>query len=288
MVPDRTGEKGLTAYLRNLLLAPLLLPGLALAQSRQATSEEQLINWYYAAVFGTGVYRSGDRTVSVVQIPFSHTLQARNGEEYGIKLTLPVSFGFYDFRFNELLDGSVPQSVSTMSVFPGIELDVPVTSNWIVKPYTNVGYAWELSGTQAASIYDLGVKSVVTLPIGTDSQISLGNQLTMSGYKPSGEANQPLGVFVAGLNLEVPTRFQYYDHNVRIGYHLIYYYYFSRLKYAISNNVDNKISEQGEFAISLSTPKPIDFKLFDLDRIGLAFRAGGGVQAVRIFFNLPY
>jgi len=266
----------------------VLWPGVVLAQSRQATSEEQLINWYYAAVFGTGVYRSGDRTVSVVQIPFSHDLQMRNGEQYGLKLTLPVSFGFYDFRFNELLDGTVPQSVSTMSVFPGIELDVPVTSNWTVKPYTNVGYAWELSGTESASIYDLGVKSVVTLPIGSDSQLSLGNQLTMSGYKPSNGAYQPLGVFVAGLSLEIPTRYQYYDYNIRIGYHLIYYYYFSRLKYAISNNIDNKISEQGEIAISLSTPKPIDLKLFDLDRIGLAFRAGGGIQAVRLFFNLPY
>jgi len=29
-------------------------------------------------------------------------------------------------------------------------------------------------------------------------------------------------------------------------------------------------------------------RLFDLDRIGLAFQAGGGVQAVRLFFSLPY
>ena len=50
----------------------------ALAQTAQQTSsQDQLINWYYAAVFGTGVYRSGDRTVSVLQIPFSHDLQAR-------------------------------------------------------------------------------------------------------------------------------------------------------------------------------------------------------------------
>ena len=47
------GERGLAAYLRNLLLAAVLWPGVVLAQSRQATSEEQLINWYYAAVFGT-------------------------------------------------------------------------------------------------------------------------------------------------------------------------------------------------------------------------------------------
>jgi hypothetical protein len=239
-------------------------------------------------VFGTGVYRSGDRTVSVLQIPFSHDLQLRNEEQWGLKLTAPVTFGSYDFRFDQLAGGTVPHSLNTMSVFPGVELDVPVTSNWTVKPYVNAGYAWGLSGSQSATLYSAGMKSVVALPIGRDSELSLGNQLTMAGYKPSGGVNQPLGLFVAGLNLEIPTRFQLFEHETKVGYHFIYYYYFSRLRFPRSDNADNKISEEGEFAISLATTTPISLKLFDLDRIGLAFRAGGGVQAVRLFFSLPY
>lgn len=271
-----------------ILLAVLFLPALAAAQAVQATDEQQLINWYYAAVFGTGVYRSGDRTVSVLQLPFSHDLRLRNEDQWGLKFVAPVAFGFYDFRFNQLVDGTVPHSVSTMSVFPGVELDVPVTSNWTVKPYGNVGYAWELSGPQSASLYSAGVKSVVAFPIGRDSQLSLGNQLTLAGYKPSGGANQPLGLFIAGLNLEIPTGFQLFEHETRVGYHLIYYYYFSRLRSPTSDNLGNKISEEGEIAISLATKTPVSLGLFDLDRVGLAFRAGSRLQAVRLFFSLPY
>ena len=275
--------------MRSIVLGVFLLPGLAVAQqTREATNEQQLINWYYAAVFGTGVYKSGDRVVSVLQIPFSHDLQLRNEDQWGVKFTVPLSFGFYDFTFDELLDGQVPHSVSTASIFPGIELDVPVTSNWMVKPYASVGYAWEISGTQEATIYGAGLKSVVTLPIGKNSQLSLGNQLTMSGYKPAGGTNQPMGVFVAGLNLEIPTGYELFGHPTKIGYHLIYYNYFNRLRFPTAGNVENKISEQGEIAISLATTTPVDFRLFDLDRIGLAFQAGGGVQAVRLFFSLPY
>ena len=39
----------------------------------------------------------------------------------GQKLTLPVSFGFYDFNFDAILEGEPPHSISTVSEFPRIE-----------------------------------------------------------------------------------------------------------------------------------------------------------------------
>jgi hypothetical protein len=281
-----TAARALIVLLAALGLLHAAAP--AAAQSRAAQSEEQLLNWYYGAVFGTGVYRTGDRTVSVLQIPFSHQFQPRTDEQYGFKLNVPVSFGFYDFHFDELLDGRTPHSVGTVSVFPGIEFDIPIADNWVVGPYANAGRGWEISGPESAWIYAAGVKSRISHSIGNDSVLSLGNQLTLSGYRPDGGPNQPLGLFVAGLNLEMPTDLRLWDHPMRVSYHLIYYYYFSRLPYPLSDNINNKISEEGEIGISLSTPKPISTKLFDLDRVGLAFRVGSGIEAVRLFFTLPY
>jgi len=261
----------------------------ALAQTtREASSEEQLINWYYSAVFGTGVYKSGDRVVSVLQVPFGHELKAPTEQEWGLKLVVPVSFGFYDFKFDQLLDGTTPNSVGTASIFPGIEAQIPVTDNWRVKPYANVGWGWDLSTGSGALIYAGGVKSLVWMPIGTNSQLSLGNQLTLSGYSPEGAANQPLGVFVAGLNLETPTEVTVSGRPIIVGSHLIYYYFFNRLRFPTNNDVQNKISEQGEIAFSLSVKKALDFELFDLDRIGLGYQFGGGIQGIRLFFSLPY
>lgn len=260
----------------------------ALAQTKQATSEEQLINWYYAAVFGTGVYRSGDRTVSVLQIPFSHDFQTRKQDGLGIKLTVPVSFGFYDFRFSQLANGDVPETVSTASVFPGVELDVPLTDNWTVKPYASLGRAWETSGTDEATIYGLGVKSLVTWPIGKNSEISLGNQLTQSGYRPDGQSNQPLSLIIVGINLETPSGHKVVDHEAWIGFHLIYYHYFKRLLYPRFDDRRNAVVDQTEVGVSLSTKTPISFDLFEMDRVGVAVSWGGGIQAIRLFFSLPY
>ena len=79
------------------LIGGLILAGWVVQSSAQSTSgadsEKNLIDWYYAAFFGTGVYRSNDRTVSVLQIPFSGAIQPADADHVGLRFTLPISFG---------------------------------------------------------------------------------------------------------------------------------------------------------------------------------------------------
>src|SRR5262249_17011339 len=168
-------------------------------------SEQNFLNWYYSSVFGTGVYTAGDQTVSVLQIPFGHELKAPSADEWGLKIVVPVSLGFYNFKFDQLLEGETPSSVGTASIFPGIEGQIPVTSNWRLKPYANAGWGWDLTNGGGALIYAAGLKSLVGLPVARSVEVSLGNQLTLAGYSPEGGSNQPLGIFVAGLNVETVT-----------------------------------------------------------------------------------
>jgi len=254
----------------------------------EAQSEQNFLNWYYSAIFGTGVYTAGDRTVSVLQIPFAHQLKAPSADEWGLKIVVPVSFGFYDFKFDQLIEGETPKSVNTASIFPGVEAQIPVTSNWRLKPYANLGWGWDLSTGDGALIYAAGIKSLVGLPVARNVEVSFGNQLTLAGYSPEGGSNQPLGVFVAGVNVETVTEMKLLDRPLIFGTHLIYYYYFNRLRFPTADDPQNKISEQGQIAFSLSVKKAIDFSLFDLDRIALGYTFGGGVQGVSLFFSLPY
>ena len=57
-------------------IASLMLLPCAQAQlpPRAVGDRQDLINWYYAATFGTGIYTAGDRSVSVLQLPFSRAL----------------------------------------------------------------------------------------------------------------------------------------------------------------------------------------------------------------------
>jgi hypothetical protein len=95
-------------------------------------------------------------------------------------------------------------------------------------------------------------------------------------------------LFVTGLNLSAPSSIRLWDRAASVDYHLIHYYYFNPLSFPTWSNTENKISAQSEFGVSLKTRTPVALKLFDIDRIGLAFRIGGGISGVRLFFNLPY
>jgi hypothetical protein len=66
-VPLRISTRSFSLWLIAGLLAAPLAP--ARRRSRASSSSEELVNWYYAATFGTGIYTLGDRTVAVLQLP---------------------------------------------------------------------------------------------------------------------------------------------------------------------------------------------------------------------------
>jgi hypothetical protein len=289
-----------TARFRRLALSLstllALVAGDAAAQAapapRQAQSTEELINWYYSAVFGTGIYQAGDRTVGVLQLPFAYTWQPRSSERWGIKLTVPVTFGFYDFDLDDLAEGDFPQSVSTVSVLPGVELDMQVLPNWNLKPFAAAGYGWEIDAEGSAALYHLGVKSQLTFPLGR-GEFMLGNTLSYAGYDARGQDRQPLTRLITGLNFTFPSNGSIAGRPVDFGMHLIHYLYAQQLPFPLAEDVDNQTRQEVEVAFSFSTRSPIPLgvfgrNLFDFDRVGLAFRAGTEVTAIRLFFSLPY
>jgi len=92
---------------RKLVVAAALLaaiPGVY-AQTRTVEDDQDLINWYYAATYGTGIYTAGDRTVGVLKIPLSRTLWESTEDRWGLRLILPVTLGVYDFSFDSVVEG---------------------------------------------------------------------------------------------------------------------------------------------------------------------------------------
>jgi hypothetical protein len=268
------------------LLFALCLPSAGMAQAVRAQSTEQLIDWYYAAMFGTGLYRSDDRDVTVLQLPLAYEVRRLERDGWGLALKLPVTFGFYDFRFDEVLQEGPPDSVSTMSVLPGVEADFMPLRNWRVRPFAQVGYGWELEGADAAALYSLGVKSRLTFAAGA-GDFTLGNTLNHAAYVRDG-SSFPLTLFVTGLNLEFPSNATLWGRPVDFGIHLIHYAYLQQLPYPLLEDVNNEVREEAEIAFSLKTRTPVSIAGFDADMVGLAFRVGPDVEGIRLFFSLPY
>jgi len=271
-------------------IAWVLLSSAAKAQAPQATVGERqdVINWYYAATFGTGVYTAGDRSVSVVQLPFSRALKTVDQDGTGLKFKLSTTFGFYDYDINSVLNAKYPDRVSTFSVLPGIEWEVPLTTRWTIRPYLDAGYGWEIAGSKSALIYDFGVKSRLLIARDHGVEFSLVNSLTSAGYRPKGESNKPFGYFASGLDMTIPTERTLFGREVSVGFTPVYYFYFNRLRFSEFTDPGNGIREEFQLALSIVASKPWSLKLFDVDRVGLSLRSSGDVTGVSLFTSLPF
>ena len=271
-------------------IAWVLLSSAAQAQAPQATVGERqdVINWYYAATFGTGVYTAGDRSVSVVQLPFSRALRTVDQDGTGLKFKLSTTLGFYDYYINNVLSAKYPDRVSTFSVLPGIEWEVPLTTRWTIRPYLDAGYGWEIAGSKSALIYDFGVKSRLLIARDHGVEFSLVNSLTSAGYRPTGESNKPFGYFASGLDMTIPTERTLFGREVSVGFTPVYYFYFNRLRFSEFTDPGNGIREEFQLALSIVASKPWSLKLFDVDRVGLSLRSSGDVTGVSLFTSLPF
>ena len=258
------------------------------AQTRAVEDDQQLFNWYYAAIYGTGIYSAGDRTVAVLQAPLSFSLRERSDEQWGLRITLPVSLGFYDFDFGDFVDEGLPDRVSTISVMPGLEAEKYVTSRWLLRPYLAGGGGWEIGGEESAFIYDTGLRSRFRLGDDRGTLFSLVNWLSLAGYKPSGGSRQTLGLFAIGVDVEVPTGKELFGRPVTVSILPIYYYYFRRLNFAEVTDAENNVREEAEIALSLLAEQPFRVLGINVDRIGLAIRVSEDVSGFRLFTSLPF
>ena len=258
------------------------------AQTTTVKDEQDLINWYYAATYGTGIYAAGDRTVGVLKIPLSRTLRASSDDQWGLRLLLPVTLGFYDFGFDSVVGDGLPDRIGTLSFVPGIEFEKRIVPRWLLKPYVTAGMGWELDGGGSAVIYDAGLRSRFRLGEHRETVFSLVNLLSLAGYNPSGGQNEPLGLFAIGVDIEVPFSGTLFGRPVVLSVLPIYYYYFSRLRFAEFADPDNKLREQAELAVSVLAKQPFKVLGINVDRFGVAIRYNADVKGFRLFTSLPF
>src|SRR3954470_11254587 len=178
---------------------------LAQGQSQPGNGNAGVINWWYSATFGTGVYTSGSRSVTVLQVPFAHALKNVDEDNYGLKFKVSTTLGFYDYNVGSAINGNIPDRLSTFSVLPGFEWELPIIQRWVLRPFGDAGFGQELSGHESAWIFDFGVKSRFLLAQNRGVEFVLVNSLTSAGYRPRGESTNTFGYFATGVDITIPT-----------------------------------------------------------------------------------
>lgn len=280
-----------------MLTIALLLSGLMFSTTTQAqlkTIKEEpakQIHWAMGAFFGTGWYQvDASRTVYVFRIPPRQTVRRSSFDEdgkrkLGVEIQYPVSIGLH--QLDDIPDFIDFDNYGTISFTPGVQVEIPVTKKWYLRPYVHLGYGVETETSDSAWIYYGGLKSRYRLGSGR-ADWSLLNGLYFAGYKPEYESRGQYGSFMTGIEVNQPlSRFKLGGDDLFLNWHLTYNYLFDHLNFHVDEDRVESVNDQWELGIALGKGrKGMKIWFLTFEHIGLAFKTSSNGKFKAISFNM--
>lgn len=252
-----------------------------------ADEEQDIVNYSYITGLGVGGANTDNQTVRAIQVPFSYQLRPMTDEQWGIKLLFPVTFGVVGFDVFDVIGNVISLDAKVLSIVPGVEFQVPVRKDWVLKPFGKVGGGRDVSLGENAFIYSAGLKSSFFIPW-RDFLFTLGNEISFDGYDPGGEERQDYASIAIGWDTRYPLGFTLKSAETNIGGWISYYYYFDELLFEQPQGAPLAIGQQFEIALAFGTYEKIPIWFMNFDRIGLAYRFGDDLKALRLVFEFPF
>jgi hypothetical protein len=275
------------------LVLAVLLPGTARAQNDEENTEVT-VNYVYAAQLGIGGYSVGGLDVQVFTLPLSYTFDlerrsAENGRPWRLKVSAPINLGLYEFSATAPDGTLVEADQQTLAVIPGVELQIPMSETWTLKPFVDAGIGRGLqSGSHFAYIYTVGARSLYEHPVG-DYTFMLGNGLFYAGNALfDGGVSEDYSAIETGLAVRRPVGFEVWGIEPDLGLYGIYYYYPRPLEFQRFLQSTLRVRNQFEVGMWVGSAGPFEIGPITDPKIGIGYIFGDDLEVFRINFGFPF
>lgn len=284
----RISAKRLSQLVASVFLLPAVEP-LCAQEQTGAT-----VHWAYSAYFGSGWYQvNGARDVFVLRTtPRWELREAEIAEDgtrsIGIELKFPITIGLDRFQIDDIPGLADPDNLASLSVTPGIDITVPMSGRWTLRPFAAVGWGALLNGDDSAWSYWTGIKSKYTFQKGK-LDWALLNSITYVGYTPLEGPSEDFWPMMIGLEFDYPLgNYKLDDEPVILSWHGTYTAYQNDLDLVLTGGLTQPINDQWELGLSFHRENGrIKFGWFKFDRLGLAYRfsSSGDLQGISFVFR---
>lgn len=236
------------------------------------------VHWAYSAFFGTGWYQMNNaRSVFALRLPPKKTLRkssiSDSGERtIGIEINYPLTVGLHDIRdLNGIIEND---NFGTVTFVPGLELEIPINSQWYMRTFADVGWGKELEFDNSALIYSAGVKSQYEFPSDSKYKWYLLNSLYYAGYTPDKGRPDYLTVAEVGIELLQPlNKASLADRPIDLHWVMMYSLMGRDLHFNLPDDSVEPIEDQMEFTLQTSfRDGPLKVSFIDIYRLGIGYR----------------
>ncbi len=283
---------------RHLLFLVALLPWLAAHAQAVPYVQDPVrqVHWAMGAFFGTGWYQVDDnRSVFVFRIPPRQTVRKsgfdQSGERrIGVEIRYPLTFGLH--KLDDIPDFIEFENYGTISFTPGIELEIPVSDKWALRPYVNIGAGYEKESDEWAGIWYGGLKSRYLLGDDAGLRWSLLNAIYYGGYKPEYKSRGRYGAAMAGFEFSQPLgHFEFAGEPLRFNYYATYTYLFDKLNFHVDDQRTESIQDQWEIGLAFGhSSKKMKIWFMSFEQIGLSYKtsSNGHYKAISLNLQSPF
>lgn len=268
-----------------------LIALLSVAPARPQANDQNrtvTVDYAYAAQIGIGGYDLAGLSVNIFTLPLVTTLDVGPSKAWQLKLKAPINVGVHDFAATDTDGTRISLHQQTLTLIPGLDLQIPVTEQWRLNPLANFGLGWVLQSGASAYIYSAGVKSALTLqhePV----RLTLGNAVAAAGDAALGGHDREDYVAIeTGLELRRRLGIEFAGLVPDLGLYAIDYYYPKALVFTRFLQAPLRVSNQFEVGLTLGSAEPFTVCTFRNPRLGIGYVFGGGLSVIRARFGFPF
>jgi hypothetical protein len=252
-------------------------------------TDKGFANYAYAIFVGTGKYDVGDRTIYVIRAPMYWNLVEPDFESRrtGYRLLLPASIGITDFDdFSDLPELDI-DTLQTLVFTPGLELQIPLEANWLLKPFAQAGMGWDLKSSSQSFIWGAGGRTRAWFD--DDQRWLVGGELLFSGNKPnSGDDNDSrFSRISVGAEYKWQTNQAIFGRRLAWHARLIQYIYADKADFPPPPDTE-QLGRSTEVGISASIDPPITVFGFDYSQWGVSYEKSDLGAAIKLITTFPF
>jgi hypothetical protein len=245
----------------------------------------QSVNYVFATDLGSGVYELDGRTLQIYRFTYREELRETDADTVGIRLALPVTFGFFDFGPLDVLSEGIPTRVDSFSVVPGIELDYLLPGDWHLLPYVRAG-ASIASSSVDGWLYGLGVRAERNRDWhGWDSFVRTELSVAGVGYR-NDVPDDAFARLRQGFDLTRGVGWEIRGREVELGLYGVFDVILDPPTAPVADA--RKVPIQAEFGFTLSTRPVFKVWRFDVPRFGFGYRLAGELSAWHFLIGVPF
>lgn len=270
------------------------------------------VNYVYAAQLGFGGYRVGGLNASVYSLPIAFTLRDVF-QDWRLRVSLPVLFGDYDFAGSFEYQGQrirITADQNTLSLEPKLRLEIPVLEPWTMSLIGAWGFGATFD-TKVTSRVDGGPRMrepdaendiwYYTYQVGISSLLqesverwtfSLGNAFIYAGTSDleSHTNVEAYGAIETGVEARHPLGFRISKYEPDASLFFIWYYFTPSLEFTRFGQATLEVDNIYEIGLTFGADQatPFQLPLLGSPRIGVSYRVGNDLDAVRVNFGFPF